>query len=311
MGLNLQALIDEVLGLARESMKQKNNANYVSGHDQTQARNNAIDDDLRKHRFAMEKQGLSNTGLENVQTLKNTGDLAQQEVINTGALARQRLASEATKYAADQGLRGSQYTSDNTRDSELYKADKSYTSEIYKTDKGFQSERVKALSAILEDNLAPPEDKKKARDMMLAMSRGKAPDDFNSFETSPIRTPAPAAPALPAVTAPTSPTRKAFIQPPAIEAPAISTIRPEQPPKLWVDSGASDDAAIKDYKRQREIKDIRNQLSPASQEKELQDIVGYKSRLPGAVRSDVLKTESEFQIQRNKKRKAMLDAYGQ
>lgn len=76
--INLQELIDQVMGMAKDSMEMRKKlsaGSQLSGNDITQMRNNAIDDDLRKQRGILELQNQKNTGLANVQSVKNEGSL--------------------------------------------------------------------------------------------------------------------------------------------------------------------------------------------------------------------------------------------
>jgi len=100
MALDLQRLINEVLGMVKES----------------QTKNKSIDP-WTQHQYDLENQSLKNRGAVDVQSTQNAGQLGVQESANVGALARQRLVgdteiskstidAEATKYKADQDLIG-------------------------------------------------------------------------------------------------------------------------------------------------------------------------------------------------------------
>lgn len=113
--MNFDDMIGELFGMLKERMKKKNESG-LSGHEMTQARNDAIDADLRKRDTELARQGLVNKGALEKQGLANTGDVETQRLRNSGELAKQELAStlglEGDKYKANQIFAGEKYKSD-------------------------------------------------------------------------------------------------------------------------------------------------------------------------------------------------------
>ncbi|HBJ74504.1 MAG TPA: hypothetical protein DDY86_03070 [Syntrophaceae bacterium] len=146
--LNLQALIDQVLGITREAwdMKKRKLDEGLSGHEQTQLRNNKIDDELLKQRGAQELQEQGNEASLARQGLVNTGALEQAKERTAGEIARQGLANEGTRYTADQGLQGHMYT-----------ADTNYAMKRDELAKGYDPELIKAHAAVIANVNSSPE----------------------------------------------------------------------------------------------------------------------------------------------------------
>lgn len=114
--LNLQGLIDEVLGMAKLQQRENIEGSKDAAYNKRKATELKVLDDAiaagKTHEFELERQKLINTGGLNVQGAKSAGDLAVKEVENTGSLARQRLTSGATVEAANIGLTGDKYKAD-------------------------------------------------------------------------------------------------------------------------------------------------------------------------------------------------------
>jgi hypothetical protein len=146
--LNLQALIDQVLGITQEAwgMKKRKLDEGLSGHEQTQLRNNKIDDELLKQRGALELQKQGNEASYARQGLANTGALDQAKERTAGEIARQGMANEASRYTADQGLQGHMYT-----------ADTNYAMKRDELAKGYDPELIKAHAAIIANVNSTPE----------------------------------------------------------------------------------------------------------------------------------------------------------
>ena len=114
--LNLQGLIDEVLGMAKTQQRANIEGSRDAAYDKRKAVELKTADDAiaagKTQSFELEKQRLINTGNIDTQGARSAGDLAVKGLENTGALARQRLASNATVDAANIGLTGDKYKAD-------------------------------------------------------------------------------------------------------------------------------------------------------------------------------------------------------
>ena len=149
MAIDLKNLIDQVLGMARDSMdmkKRKFAMEDLSGNDLTQQRNYEIQKELNKQHGQMEQTRLEGRNRLAERELTNAGDLEKQRLADAGALARQGLANEATRYTADQGLQGHMYT-----------ADTNYAMKRDELNKGYDPELIKAHAAVIANVNSSPE----------------------------------------------------------------------------------------------------------------------------------------------------------
>jgi len=101
MAIDLKNLIDQVLGMARESMdmkKRKFAMEDLSGNDLTQQRNYEIQKELNKQRGQMEQTSLEGKNRLAEREMINSGDLETQREVNAGELARKQLGLDFDKY---------------------------------------------------------------------------------------------------------------------------------------------------------------------------------------------------------------------
>ena len=183
--LNLQALIDQVLGITREAWdaKKRKLDEGLSGHEQTVQRNNKIDDELLKQRGAQELQAQGNAASLARQELVNAGDLAVERERTAGEIARQEMADRAAKE----------------RDAYRNWAD------IYKTDLGEQrakstdeTKRLEYIAGIAGDTTLPIEQRQPFIDHLNNFIKGQqkpAPEETPAAPPAAVPAAVPAAPA--------------------------------------------------------------------------------------------------------------------
>ncbi len=192
MAIDLKNLIDQVLGMARDSMdmkKRKFAMEDLSGNDLTQQRNYEIQKELNKQRGQMEQTSLEGKNRLAEREMINSGALEQAKERTAGEIARQTLANEADRYKVDKGLQSNIYTEDTK-----------YAINRDTLNKGYDPELIKAHAAIIANVNSSPE----------AVAASNAAIDFYTknavrkslqqpaAEETPAAVPAPAAPAAPA-----------------------------------------------------------------------------------------------------------------
>lgn len=188
--LNLQALIDQVLGITREAwdMKKRKLDDGLSGHEQTVQRNNKIDDELLRQRGAQELQAQGNEASLARQGLVNTGNLDVQKERTAGEIARQGLVNEGDRYKTDQQLWG----------------------EIYKTDVGAKSAKftgdaasITAAATVAGNQTLSDPQRQQALDFLnFHFGRAQQPAPKAEAVAAPAATPAATPAALPTPAAP-------------------------------------------------------------------------------------------------------------
>lgn len=146
--VNLQALIDQVLGMTKETLALRNKKldEGLSGHEQTEARNYEIQKEQNKNTAAQTLQAQENEAAFARQGLVNTGQLEQAKERTAGEIARQGLANEGTRYSADKGLEG-----------HIYTADTNYAMKRDELSKGYDPELIKAHAAVIANVNSSPE----------------------------------------------------------------------------------------------------------------------------------------------------------
>ncbi len=149
--LDLQGLINEIMGMVKDRNKNKPSATDLSEQEYWK--------DIRK---------------------RNT-DLAVESNKSAGEMARQRLMKDSAKETAEitsrAHLAGEEVKAGATR----YTADK--TAEIHK--KGLYPEQMKAYSAMISDISTPEEDKARARELILKDYGNQTPTpDVRSFDNN-------------------------------------------------------------------------------------------------------------------------------
>ena len=145
MAIDLKNLIDQVLGMAKESLDlRKRNAG-----DSWYGGNKDEEDYWKEIRRRNTELALRDTEGKN--------RLAERELINSGEIARQQLMNEATRYTADRGLEGHKYTADRGFEGHRYTADTNYAAKLAELNKGYDPELIKAHQAIISNVNSTPE----------------------------------------------------------------------------------------------------------------------------------------------------------
>lgn len=137
--LNLQALLDQILGMVQETVNLKNKklAEGLSGHEQTQQRNYEIQKEQNKSTAAQELAGITESGARARQLLASQSAANVAEITGKAHLMGEKEKAEATRYSADKTL------------------------EAHK--KLIHPEQIKGWTAILADVTSPEADKATAR----------------------------------------------------------------------------------------------------------------------------------------------------
>jgi hypothetical protein len=145
MAIDLKNLIDQVLGMARESLdlrKRNAEASWYGGNKDEEE----YWKEMRRRNTELELRGAEGKNRLAEREMINTGDLEKQRVADAGALARQGLTNEATRYTADQNLQAHQYT-----------ADTNYAMKRDELNKGYDPELIKAHAAVIANVNSSPE----------------------------------------------------------------------------------------------------------------------------------------------------------
>ncbi len=192
MAIDLKNLIDQVLGMARESLdlrKRNAEASWYGGNKDEEE----YWKEMRRRNTELELRGAEGKNRLAEREMINSGDLEKQRVADAGALARQGLTNEATRYTADQNLQAHQYT-----------ADTNYAMKRDELNKGYDPELIKAHAAIIANVNSSPEAvaaSNAAIDFYTKNAVRKSLQQPAAEETPaavPAAVPAPAAPAAPA-----------------------------------------------------------------------------------------------------------------
>lgn len=144
--INLQRLIDEVLGMVRNRQQSSGDAQYDEFKKRQWLSNEEYNADLRKRNTLLEVDKQKGGFDLEKQELANTGALEQAKERTAGEIARQTLANEGTRYSADQGLQGHMYT-----------ADTNYAMKRDELAKGYDPELIKAHAAVIANVNSSPE----------------------------------------------------------------------------------------------------------------------------------------------------------
>jgi hypothetical protein len=115
--INLQSLIDEVLGMVKESQdakKKKESELQSSWYGGNKDEENYWKD-IRTRNTDIEKQRLINEGQSNVANINETGALARQRLGTESATNVANIQAGSARYTADQGLKGHEITSGATK----------------------------------------------------------------------------------------------------------------------------------------------------------------------------------------------------
>lgn len=178
--LNLQALIDQVLGITKEAwdMKKRKLDEGLSGHEQTQQRNYEIQKEQNKNRAALELAGINESGARARQLLMSQSAANVAEIAGKAHLEGEKEKAEATRYSADKTL------------------------EAHK--KLLHPEQVKGWTAILSDVTSPEVDKKAARSYILKDFNNTSVDPLKSFDDGKDNPVTPTRPTASAITPATS-----------------------------------------------------------------------------------------------------------
>ena len=145
MAIDLKNLIDQVLGMARESLdlrKRNAEASWYGGNKDEEE----YWKEMRRRNTELELRGAEGKNRLAEREMINTGALEQAKERTAGEIARQGLANEASRYTADQGLQGHMYT-----------ADTNYAMKRDELAKGYDPELIKAHAAIIANVNSTPE----------------------------------------------------------------------------------------------------------------------------------------------------------
>jgi hypothetical protein len=130
MALDIQRLIDEVMGLVRERQDPNSRFNTSRRSEEEAADERKYGTELKKVELAgRNESNIWNSrvaGEQEVQRLRNEGGLAVQESENIGARARQGLVSQTARDVADmtssRSLEGAKYNTDRLFEADRLKA---------------------------------------------------------------------------------------------------------------------------------------------------------------------------------------------
>jgi hypothetical protein len=181
MGINLQALIDEVLGMVKSRKSSSADAPTWYGGNKDEE---DYWKDIRKRNTSLEVGKQEIAGQKDLELIKNTGSLARQTLANEGATGAANINAGAIKYSADQKLTGDKYSTDVIRDS---------------INKGLPIELIKGHVAVLSNALSTPEQIKESNEALSMFTRNAMPN-AGKIDVMPFDK--PDTPAAPATTTP-------------------------------------------------------------------------------------------------------------
>jgi hypothetical protein len=207
---NLQALIDEVLGMAKKKMGQGPNT-WENAADEAEARSARASEAYNKmyeppnsttaldRAAKLKEREMMNTGAENVENIRETGALAREQIGASNKVETANIGLEGIKYGADQSRIGQE----TMAGAHKYVADQGFASKKYEVDAGgkggdsFSTLMGKAIESdpsILSDPKKLAETSKNIRSMLPPdIKRGNDYQTDNVLNSSP----APTTPAVP------------------------------------------------------------------------------------------------------------------
>ena len=187
MAIDLKNLIDQVLGMARESLdlrKRNAEASWYGGNKDEEE----YWKEMRRRNTELELRGAEGRNRLAEREMINSGALEQAKERTAGEIARQGLVNEADRYKVDKGLQSNIYTEDTK-----------YAINRDTLNKGYDPELIKAHAAIIANVNSSPE----------AVAASNAAIDFYTknavrkslLSTAPAEAPAAVPAAVPAAPA--------------------------------------------------------------------------------------------------------------
>lgn len=151
--INLQGLIDEVLGMVRNRQRPSGDEDYNEIKKREWLSNEAYNADLRKRNTLLETGQQTIAGRNELEGITNAGAVARQGLANTGATDVANINAGAHRYGAERTLEGTRHAADQGFFGEVYKADVGAKSAKYTG----ETEKIKAAMAIGGDTTIPME----------------------------------------------------------------------------------------------------------------------------------------------------------
>lgn len=186
MAIDLKNLIDQVLGMARDSMdmkKRKFAMEDLSGNDLTQQRNYEIQKELNKQHGQMEQTSLEGKNRLAEREMINSGDLEKQREVNAGELARKQLGLDFDKYKLGRDI-----------DVDIYKTETDrYLKEKELAGKGNNvADEIEAITGALSLTGLPEQTRKALEGRLNSIYSGTpAPEGGKAETPQALPTPAP------------------------------------------------------------------------------------------------------------------------
>ena len=279
MAIDLKNLIDQVLGMARESLdlrKRNAEASWYGGNKDEEE----YWKEMRRRNTELELRGAEGKNRLAEREMINTGDLEKQRVADAGELARKQLDLDFDKYKLGRDI-----------DVDIYKTETDrYLKQQELAGKGDnKAKEIEAITGALSLTDLP-EQTRKALTGRLNSIYSETPAPEGGKAETPQALPTPAAPKnepdgiIGEITkpAPVAAEPKSA----SIPSPTVPPATPPATPQInqnygRMGIGATDDQSIIDAKKNKRREELNLWLTPKYQQDMIGKLAGYQSRQTG------------------------------